>query len=346
LYFNRLEFSSFARQLNFYGFRKIQTKPLRNDDFDKTTAKYVTFHNENFKRGRPDLLLRIQRSTRGGADKATIADQGREVELLTAKVFMLEDKIRDLEATLERSILAKAEALVMNIMGSSQTLRNLSVGGLGSMGLLGAQALPLNTASASSIVGTGASAGASGSAGGQPTLPPHPKEKMLPASLERNLSVGNLTNSSLLLRNAWEDKFLSSVMLQGGGLGGGFPGGFHGGNVGGLAALAAAQQMQCQQQQMEFAAILQRNLQQGGTGVGEGGPEGGGGSDGDGNTNTSKNQMDSELQRQTTAEILLEAAGELGTDANMPSFDKTGGQKQENTAASFLAADVTKHEEV
>ena len=52
--------SYFARQLNFYGFRKIQTKPIRNEDFDKSTAKHVTFFNEKFKRGWYDLLNDIQ----------------------------------------------------------------------------------------------------------------------------------------------------------------------------------------------------------------------------------------------------------------------------------------------
>lgn len=65
-YFDHDKFSSFARQLNFYGFRKMQSKPIRNSDYDAGTAKHVTFFNENFKRGRCDLLKKIQRSTRGG----------------------------------------------------------------------------------------------------------------------------------------------------------------------------------------------------------------------------------------------------------------------------------------
>jgi hypothetical protein len=348
-YFDHNKFSSFARQLNFYGFRKIQTRPLRNDDFDRATAKWVTFHNENFKRGRLDLLQKIQRSTRGGADKATLADQAREVDSLNAKVFILEEKIRDLENTLERKILAKAEALVVNMLGynpssirlPSQTLLGLGERSFGSMGFrsdpLAARAF--STASASSMGGTGAAT----SADGQPTLPPHPKQKLMPpprgAAMPHGGGGGHLTNSSLLLRNAWEDKFLSSVMMTDGAsraaslagiVGGGLGGALGGGNVGGLAALAAAQQMQTQQQQMEYAALLQKNAQQGAAVAG-------GGNGGDGTTNASKIQTESELQRQTTAEILLEAAGELGTNSNVAS-DKTGGLRRESSGDRFLAA--------
>mmetsp|Transcript_21374 Transcript_21374/g.34972 ORF Transcript_21374/g.34972 Transcript_21374/m.34972 type:complete len:445 (-) Transcript_21374:167-1501(-) len=355
-YFDHNKFSSFARQLNFYGFRKIQTKPLRNDDFDKSTAKWVTFHNENFKRGRPDLLAKIQRSTRGGADKATLADQAREVDSLNAKVFILEEKVRDLEATLERNILGKVEAMVMNMVGSSgypgfrmPAAQNMfpherSFGSIGFRAdpLLGAQAVrAFSTASGSSM---------GGAEDGQPTLPPHPKQKILPPpptgtipthsvnGALRNMSGGHLTNSSLLLRNAWEDKFLSSVMMTDGasraaslaGFVPGLSGGLGGGNVGGLAALAAAQQMQNQQQQIEYAALWQKNAQQGAVaGIG------GGASDGD---DSSKNQKDFDLQRQTTAEILLEAAGELGTNANLPAPDKAGGLRRESTGTRFLAA--------
>ena len=380
------EFSSFARQLNFYGFRKIQTRPLRNDDFDKSTAKWVTFHNENFKRGRPELLQKIQRSTRGGADKATLADQAREVDSLNAKVFILEEKVRDLETNMERNILGKVEAMVMNIVGSAgysgfrmppqnmfQHERSFGSIGFRAVPLLGAQAArAFSTASASSMGGatvnppTGHAANTANSGtenSAEPTLPPHPKQKMLPppplgtmpndpaSGGIRNIGGDHLTNnSSLLLRNAWEDKFLSSVMMGDGAsraaslagiVGGGLGGGLGNTNVGGLAALAAAQQMRNQQQQMEYAAMLQKNAQQEAvpaTGTTNGGRGMGGATNDGGGANASKMKKDSDLQRQTTAEILLEAAGELGTN--------TG---RENTVGRFLAAvdgNETKREEV
>lgn len=123
-YFDHNKFSSFARQLNFYGFRKIQTKPIRNEDFDKSTAKHVTFFNEKFKRGRYDLLKEIQRSTRGGGAQASLADQAKEMETLRSTVATLEQRVQDLEThwqeILNREIQAKVELAMMDLLSSRQ----------------------------------------------------------------------------------------------------------------------------------------------------------------------------------------------------------------------------------
>lgn len=99
-YFDHNKFSSFARQLNFYGFRKMQSKPIRNSDFDSNTAKHVTFFNENFKRGRCDLLKKIQRSTRGGGT-STAQDHQREVQNLKEQVTTLENKVSEMSQQFE-----------------------------------------------------------------------------------------------------------------------------------------------------------------------------------------------------------------------------------------------------
>lgn len=104
-YFDHNKFSSFARQLNFYGFRKMQSKPIRNSDFDEGTAKHVTFYNENFKKGRCDLLKKIQRSTRGGgAAHASPGDQSREIFALREQVANLEQQISEVATQTEERV--------------------------------------------------------------------------------------------------------------------------------------------------------------------------------------------------------------------------------------------------
>lgn len=118
-YFDHNKFSSFARQLNFYGFRKMQAKPIRNADFDANTAKYVTFYNEKFKRGRCDLLKEIQRSTRGGnSGNATAAEQQKEIEALKARVHQLENQIDSINSHFEERL----RTVELNMLGQMERM--------------------------------------------------------------------------------------------------------------------------------------------------------------------------------------------------------------------------------
>ena len=287
-YFDHNKFSSFARQLNFYGFRKMQSKPIKNSDYDSGTAKHVTFYNENFKRGRCDLLKKIQRSTRGGGS-ATGQDQQKEIQTLRDRVSSLEQQIADMNnqfedrvRRLELEMLARMEQMMLTVQQQQRTQMQLqkatSVGSAASQQLAAqnweqnAISFPrgnsINSVATSVLLSQAAGSNDASSIPAQPsvtfqqqptiiqqqsqgssgmpapaTLPPHPKQKQLPlggpipgsmgappdrlnslrgisqlsrgiSGLSRGASVES-TASAVLMRNSWEDKLFSMLMLDG-----------------------------------------------------------------------------------------------------------------------------------
>jgi hypothetical protein len=274
----------------------MQSKPIRNSDFDEGTAKHVTFYNENFKRGRCDLLKKIQRSTRGGGNSPA-QDQTREVLTLQDKVSELEstitqlssqmeDRMRRLEldmlGRMEQMMLAMQQQQSMQFQSQSTSTsatpsnvpssgpnasnsgkpsainpRNHSILGQNNLnqnnnaqttGILGWDPLPMGARGTSigsisqALGGFAAPAPVqmpkNGSSDLGPTLPPHPKQKLLPpinfpgvglpaerfnslrgiSNLSRGLSglsrgASIESQGSVILRNQWEDKFFSMLML-------------------------------------------------------------------------------------------------------------------------------------
>lgn len=98
MYFKHSNFSSFARQLNFYGFRKLRSDPILAADVDPSTSCYVRFYHEKFQRGQPELLQQIKRATKAEQHSKDDIDSLRE------EVCGLKDQLRNTVTDYDRKL--------------------------------------------------------------------------------------------------------------------------------------------------------------------------------------------------------------------------------------------------
>lgn len=109
LYFKHSNFSSFARQLNFYGFRKLRTDPILTSDVDPQTANHVRFYHEKFQKDKPELLHQIKRATKTDQHSKDELDSLRQEvsrlkDTLNMTVIQYDQKLAELSYEYNRRI--------------------------------------------------------------------------------------------------------------------------------------------------------------------------------------------------------------------------------------------------
>lgn len=89
--------------MNFYGFRKIKTEPIRiNPLVECIESRYWRFRHEKFLRGRPDLLCEIKKASQQcSADQQEVNDLKRQVSELQDQVLNFTSELRNLSRIVE-----------------------------------------------------------------------------------------------------------------------------------------------------------------------------------------------------------------------------------------------------